>query len=53
MRCIHLQVRQLKNRLKRLITRVDTVRDVLDRLLDDDGDMRDMNLTAKARTGPS
>jgi magnesium transporter len=39
-------VRRLKNRLVRLTTRVETVREVLERFLDDDEDMHDLNLTA-------
>jgi hypothetical protein len=43
----HLErVRRLKNRLVRLTTRVETVREVLERFLDDDEDMHDLNLTA-------
>ena len=41
------RVRRVKNRLVRLTTRVETLREVLEKFLDDDGDMRDMNLTAK------
>lgn len=40
-------LRALKNRMVRLFTRVETIRELLERLLDDDSDMRDMNLTAK------
>lgn len=40
-------VRRVKNRLVRLTTRVETVREVLEKFLNDDEDMHDMNLTAK------
>ena len=40
-------LRAIKNRMVRLFTRVETIRELLERLLDDDDDMRDMNLTAK------
>jgi len=43
----HLErVRRIKNRLVRLTTRVETVREVLEKFLDDDEDMHDLNLTA-------
>jgi magnesium transporter len=42
------RVRRVKNRLVRLTTRVETLREVLEKFLDDDGDMRDMNLAARA-----
>lgn len=41
------RVRRVKNRMVRLTTRVETLREVLEKFLDDDGDMRDMNLAAK------
>ena len=40
------RVRRIKNRLVRLTTRVETVREVLEKFLDDDEDMHDLNLTA-------
>ncbi|KAG1654644.1 hypothetical protein FOA52_009200 [Chlamydomonas sp. UWO 241] len=40
------RVRRIKNRLVRLTTRVETVREVLEKFLDDDDDMHDLNLTA-------
>ncbi|KAG2437039.1 hypothetical protein HYH02_011302 [Chlamydomonas schloesseri] len=44
----HLErVRRIKNNLVRLTTRVETVREVLEKFLDDDSDMHEMNLTAK------
>ncbi|KXZ53710.1 hypothetical protein GPECTOR_6g627 [Gonium pectorale] len=44
----HLErVRRIKNNLVRLTTRVETVREVLEKFLDDDGDMHALNLTAK------
>lgn len=42
------RTRRIKNRLVRLTTRVETLREVLEKFLDDDEDMRDMNLSAKA-----
>ncbi|GMH36615.1 hypothetical protein BSKO_04488 [Bryopsis sp. KO-2023] len=41
------RVRSIKSKMVRLQTRVETVREVLEKLLDDDGDMRAMSLTAK------
>lgn len=41
------RVRRVKNRMVRLTTRVETLREVLEKFLDDDSDMRDMNLTAR------
>ena len=41
------QLRTIKTRMVRLFTKVETIRELLERLLDDDDDMRDMNLTAK------
>lgn len=43
------RLRSVKNRMVRLTTRVETIRELLEKLLDDDDDMRDMNLTARAR----
>ncbi|GAB4815414.1 hypothetical protein N2152v2_002460 [Parachlorella kessleri] len=40
------RVRRIKNRMVRLTTRVETLREVLEKFLDDDSDMMDMNLTA-------
>ncbi|KAK2077395.1 hypothetical protein QBZ16_004240 [Prototheca wickerhamii] len=42
------RVRRIKNRMVRLTTRVETLREVLEKFLDDDGDMHDMHLTAKS-----
>lgn len=41
------RVRRIKNRMVRLTTRVETLRELLEKILDDDSDMRDMNLTAR------
>ena len=41
------RVRRVKNRMVRLTTRVETLREVLSALLDDDSDMKDLNLSAK------
>lgn len=41
------RVRRIKNRMVRLTTRVETLREVLEKFLDDDGDMHDINLTAR------
>lgn len=41
------RVRRIKNRMVRLTTRVETLREVLEKYLDDDSDMADMNLTAQ------
>lgn len=41
------RVRRVKGRLVRLTTRVETFRELLEKLLDDDKDMHAMNLTAK------
>ena len=44
----HLEhLRHLKGRLNRYTTKVDTIREVLEKLLDDDKDMLAMNLSAK------
>lgn len=42
------RVRRIKNRLVRLKTRTETLREVLEKFLDDDENMKDMNLTGKA-----
>lgn len=44
------RVRRIKSRLTRLTTRVETIREVLEKFLDDDEDMHDMNLTAKEQS---
>lgn len=41
------RVRRIKNRMVRLNTRVETIHELLEKLLDDDSDMKDINLTAK------
>ena len=41
------RVRRIKNRMVRLATRVETLKELLEKLLDDDSDMKDLNLTAK------
>eukprot|EP00887_Chlorella_sp_A99_P007871 scaffold20.g7871.t1 len=41
------RVRRIKNRMVRLTTRVETLREVLEKLLDDDEDMKDLHLTGK------
>jgi len=41
------RLRGVKNRMVRLNTRVETIRELLEKLLDDDEDMRDMNLSAR------
>ncbi|KAL3139598.1 hypothetical protein ABBQ38_003917 [Trebouxia sp. C0009 RCD-2024] len=41
------RVRRIKNRMVRLNTRVETIHELLEKLLDDDDDMKDLNLTAK------
>ena len=43
------RVRRIKNRMVRLTTKVETIREVLEKFLDDDSDMKDMNLTARVR----
>eukprot|EP00201_Polytomella_parva_P003113 CAMPEP_0175077780 /NCGR_PEP_ID=MMETSP0052_2-20121109/23636_1 /TAXON_ID=51329 ORGANISM="Polytomella parva, Strain SAG 63-3" /NCGR_SAMPLE_ID=MMETSP0052_2 /ASSEMBLY_ACC=CAM_ASM_000194 /LENGTH=538 /DNA_ID=CAMNT_0016347395 /DNA_START=64 /DNA_END=1677 /DNA_ORIENTATION=+ len=44
----HLErVRRIKNALVRLTSRVDTFRGLLEKFMDDDEDMHDLNLTAK------
>ena len=47
------QLRAIKTRMVRLFTKVETIRELLERLLNDDDDMRDMNLTAKCVLPPS
>ena len=42
------RVRRIKNRLVRLTTRVQTLREMLEKLRDDDSDMHAMHLTARA-----
>ena len=41
-------MRRIKNRLVRLTTRVQTLREMLEKLMDDDSDMHAMHLTARA-----
>jgi magnesium transporter len=41
------RVRRVKNRMVRLNTRVETIRQLLEKYLDDDEDMQDLNLTGK------
>ena len=41
------RVRRIKSRMVRLTTRVETIREFLQKFLDDDSDMHDMNLTAR------
>ncbi len=41
------RVRRIKSRMVRLKTRGETIREVLEKYLDDDSDMKDMNLSAK------
>ena len=41
------RVRRIKSRMVRLTTRVETIREFLEKFLDDDSDMHDMNLTAR------
>ena len=41
------RVRRVKNRMVRLNTRVETIRALLEKYLDDDDDMEDLNLTGK------
>lgn len=41
------RVRRIKNRMVRLSTRLETVKELLEKLLDDDSDMKDLNLNAK------
>ena len=44
------RVRAVKSKIAHLKTRVETVKEILEKFLDDDDDMRDMNLTAKQQT---
>ena len=46
------RVRRIKNRMVRLNTRVETIHELLEKLLDDDDDMKDLNLTAKQLVKP-
>jgi magnesium transporter len=41
------RVRRIKNRMVRLVTRAETLKELLAKILDDDSDMKDLNLTAK------
>jgi magnesium transporter len=41
------RVRRIKNRMVRLMTRAETLKELLEKLLDDDSDMKDLNLSAK------
>jgi magnesium transporter len=43
------RVRTCKSRLVRLVTRVETLREVLEKFLDDDSDMHAMHLTARVQ----
>lgn len=43
-------MRRIKNRMVRLKTRVETIRELLEKFLEDESDMKSMNLTA--RCGP-
>ena len=40
-------------RMVRLNTRVETIHELLEKLLDDDNDMKDMNLSVKQQVGTS
>ena len=40
-------MRRIKNRMVRLKTRVETIRELLEKFLEDEGDMKSMNLTAR------
>lgn len=40
------RVRRIKNRIVRLSTRIETLKEVLEKTLDDDADMKDFNLSA-------
>ena len=46
------RVRRIKSRMVRLKTRGETIKEVLEKYLDDDSDMKDMNLTAKCADAP-
>ena len=41
----------MKSRMVRLSTRVETLKEVLQKYLDDDSDMKDLNLSAKCGAG--
>ncbi len=41
------KMRRIKNRMVRLKTRVETIRELLEKFLEDEGDMKNMNLTAR------
>lgn len=41
------KMRRIKNRMVRLKTRVETIQELLDKYLQDEGDMKNMNLSAK------
>ena len=41
------KMRRIKNRMVRLKTRVETIRELLEKFLEDEGDMKSMNLTAR------
>jgi magnesium transporter len=41
------RVRRVKNRMVRLMTRAETLKELLEKLLEDDSDMKDLNLAAK------
>jgi len=41
------RVRRIKNRMVRLMTKAETLKELLEKLLDDDSDMKDLNLAAK------
>ncbi len=45
------RVRRIKNRMVRLTTRVETLREVLEKFLEDDDDMRDMNISVRLLVG--
>lgn len=46
------KMRRIKNRMVRLKTRVETIRELLEKFLEDEGDMKSMNLTAKHVSQP-
>ena len=41
------KMRRIKNRMVRLKTRAETIRELLEKFLEDEGDMKSMNLTAR------
>lgn len=41
------KMRRIKNRMVRLKTRVETIRELLEKFLEDESDMKSMNLTAR------